>query len=209
MARYRMSVCRLCRREALKLFLKGDRCYTEKCAIDRREYGPGQHGQERRTKLSEFGVQLREKQKVRRIYGVLERQFHKIFVKAERSKGETGKNLIRLLESRLDNMIYRMGFANSRNEARMLITQRHFLVNDRRVNIPSMFLKPGDVVSVREKSQKVLRIIGSLEASQRRGVPEWIDLDRAQMKAVLRNPPLREQITLPMQDELIVEYYSK
>lgn len=209
MARYKDSVCRLCRREGLKLFLKGDRCYSEKCAIERREYAPGQHGQERRTKLSEYGVQLREKQKVRRIYGVLERQFQHTFSRAERLKGETGKNLIALLEARLDNMIYRMGFANSRNEARMLITQNHFLVNERRLNIASARLKMGDVVSVREKSKKAARILGALEAAERRGIPEWLELDREKMTGKVKNIPEREQITLPITEQLIVEYYSK
>ncbi len=209
MARYKESVCRLCRREGLKLFLKGDRCYSEKCAIERREYAPGQHGQERRTKLSEYGVQLREKQKVRRIYGVLERQFQKTFDRAERQKGETGKNLIRLLESRLDNVAYRSGLANSRNEARLLVTQGHFLVNGKSVNIPSARVKAGDVVSVKEKSRKMTRIAASLEASERRGIPEWLTVDRAAMTVNIQALPEREQVTLPMEEQLIVEYYSK
>lgn len=209
MARYKDSVCRLCRREGLKLFLKGDRCYTEKCAIERREYAPGQHGQARKTKLSEYGVQLREKQKVRELYGMLERQFQKTFVQAERSKGVTGDNLIKILESRMDNMVYRMGFANSRNEARLLIGQNHFMVNNRRLNIPSAQLKPGDVVTVRERSKKITRIVGALEAAERRGVPEWLELNREAMTASVRALPAREQITVPINENLIVEYYSK
>lgn len=209
MARYTDSVCRMCRREGLKLFFKGDRCYSDKCAIERREYAPGQHGQERRTKLSEYGVQLREKQKVRRIYGLLERQFQHTFFRAERLKGQTGQNLIALLEARFDNMLYRLGFANSRSEARMLITQNHFLVNDKRLNIPSARLKPGDLVSVREKSKKMTRIAGALEAAERRGIPEWLELDREKMLGKVKNIPEREQITLPITEQLIVEYYSK
>lgn len=209
MARYKNSVCRLCRREGLKLFLKGDRCYTEKCAIERREYAPGQHGQARKTKLSEFGVQLREKQKVKELYGVLERQFQKTFSEAERKKGVTGENLIKSLEARMDNMVYRMGFANSRNEARLLISQNHFLVNSKRLNIASAQLKPGDTVSVRERSKKIARIIGALEGAERRGVPEWLDLNREAMTANVKALPSREQITIPINENLIVEYYSK
>lgn len=193
----------------MKLFLKGDRCYTDKCAIERREYIPGQHGQGRRSKLSEYGLQLREKQKVRRIYGLLERSFRRFFDKADRMKGETGKNLIQLLESRLDNTIYRMGFANSRNEARMLVTQSHFRVNDKKVNIPSARIKAGDVISVRERSQKMSRIAAALEASQRRGLPEWLEVDREKMTGSVRALPQREQITMPIGEQLIVEYYSK
>lgn len=209
MARYRNSVCRLCRREGLKLFLKGERCYTEKCAIERREYGPGQHGQSRRTKLSEYGLQLREKQKVRQMYGLLEKQFNRTFEKAERMSGVTGDNLIRLLEARLDNMVYRMGFANSRNEARLLVTQNHFLVNGKRLNIPSAFLTPGDVVTIREKSKKLTRIQGAVEAIERRGIPEWLELDKEKLAATVKVLPEREQITLPINEALIIEYYSK
>lgn len=209
MARYCESVCRLCRREGLKLFLKGDRCYSEKCAIERREYPPGQHGQGRKSKLSEFALQLREKQKVKQYYGVLERQFRRIFEKAEKTKGITGETLLKLLESRLDNMVYRMGFANSRSEARLLVTQSHFIVNGKKVNIPSYFLKLGDTVSVKEKSRKVTRILGAMEASERRGIPEWITLDKEQMAATLKALPLREQITMPISENLIVESYSR
>lgn len=208
MARYRESVCRLCRREGLKLFLKGDRCYSEKCAIERREYAPGQHGQARK-KTSEYGVQLREKQKFRRVYGILENQFQRLFAQAERSKGETGKILIRNLEARLDNMVYRMGFANSRSEARMLVTQSHFLVNNKKVDVPSAQLSAGDVVSVKDKSKKMARIIGALEASQRRGLPEWLEVDREALKGTVKQLPGREQITFPLSEQLVVEYYSK
>lgn len=208
MARYKESVCKLCRREGMKLFLKGDRCYSDKCAIERREYPPGQHGQGR-SKFSEYGSQLREKQKIRRIYGILERQFRKIFREADRRKGISGENLIQLLESRLDNMVYRFGFANSRAEARLLVTQGHFLVNGKPVNIPSYSVKTGNVISVKEKSRKVVRIQGSLEAVQRRGLPEWLDLDIANQTGTVKMLPVRNQITMPMNEHLVVELYSK
>lgn len=208
MARYKDPVCRLCRREGMKLFLKGDRCYSDKCSVERREYPPGQHGQGR-SKFSEYGTQLREKQKMRRIYGILERQFRKIFHEAERRKGVTGDNLIKILESRLDNMVYRMGFANSRAEARLLVTQGHFWVNGRPVNIPSYQLKSGDVISVKEKSRAIARIMGALEAVQRRGVPEWISLDSANFSGTINMIPERSQITMPMNEQLVVELYSK
>lgn len=209
MARYTKSVCRLCRREGLKLFLKGDRCYSDKCSIERREYGPGQHGQLRRTKPSEFGIQLREKQKVRELYGLLERQFQKIFTKAERMKGITGSNLIQLLEARFDNMVYRMGFAHSRSEARMLIRQNHFLLNGKRVNIPSVFVEPGDAISVREKSQKMTRIAGALGSAERRGVPAWLSVNVEKFSGEVKALPAREEITIPINENLIVEYYSQ
>lgn len=210
MARYRKSVCRLCRREGTKLFLKGSRCYSDKCSIERREYGPGQHGQARKPKPSEFGMQLREKQKLRQMYGLLEKQFHGLFEKAEKMKGVTGDNLFQLLESRLDNMVYRLGFANSRNEARLLIGQNHFLVNGKRLNIPSAILKPGDKISVREKSRKMTRIGDALEASVRRGVPEWLEVNAQNLEGEYKIYPLREQLNFPVINEnLIVEYYSK
>lgn len=209
MARYHNPVCRLCRREGEKLFLKGDRCYTEKCAIERREYGPGIHGQSRRTKLSEYGVQLREKQKVKTVYGLLERQFRLTFERAERMKGVTGHNLLKLLESRIDNLVYRSGFANSRTEARLLITQNHFMLNNRRADIPSMIARPGDVLAVREKSRQVTRIQAALDASERRGTPEWLDVSRTNFTATLRAWPERGQITTPINENLIVELYSK
>ena len=208
MARYTKSVCRLCRRENLKLFLKGERCYTEKCAIDRRSYAPGQHGQSRK-KFSDYGAQLREKQKVKRLYGLLESQFRNTFKEADRQKGITGEVLLFLLERRLDNAVYRLGFANSRNEARQLVRHNHFSVNQSKVNIPSYLVKPGDVIEVREKSKKVVRIQEALEGVARRGTPQWLELDKEQMKGSVKSMPTREEITIPIQEKLIVELYSK
>lgn len=208
MARYTESVCRLCRRENLKLFLKGERCYTEKCAFERRGYAPGQHGQSRK-KATDYGAQLREKQKVKRLYGLLERQFRNTFKEAERRKGITGEILLQLLERRLDNAVYRLGFASSRNEARQLVRHNHFLVNQTKVNIPSYLLKPGDVISVREKSKHLARIQEALEAVARRGVPSWLELEKEQMRGTVKALPSREDITLPIQEKLIVELYSK
>ncbi|PIV19789.1 MAG: 30S ribosomal protein S4 [Deltaproteobacteria bacterium CG_4_8_14_3_um_filter_45_9] len=208
MARHTKSNCRLCRRENLKLFLKGERCYTEKCAYDRRNYPPGQHGQARK-KFSEYGTQLREKQKVKRMYGILENQFRNIFKEADRQKGITGETLLSLLERRLDNIVYRLGFANSRNEARQLVRHNHFLVNQFKVNIPSYLVKPGDVIELREKSRKVVRILEALEGVARRGVPQWLELDKDQMKGGVKGLPTREDITIPIQEKLIVELFSK
>jgi small subunit ribosomal protein S4 len=208
MARYNGPVCKLCRREGVKLFLKGDRCYSDKCAIERREYPPGQHGQGR-VKFSEYGSQLREKQKIKRIYGIFEKQFHNTFDEAARRTGVTGDNLIQLLESRLDNMVYRLGFANSRAEARLLIGQKHFLVNGKRVNIPSYLTKTGDKITVNEKSQKIVRIQGALEAVKRRGVPEWLEMDDANYTGNIKALPIRNQVTMPMNEQLVVELYSK
>ena len=208
MARHTTSVCRLCRRENLKLFLKGERCYTEKCAVERRGYPPGQHGQGRK-KFSEYGAQLREKQKVKRIYGVLENQFRNTFKEADRQKGITGEVLLALLERRLDSAVYRLGFADSRNEARQLVLHSHFMVNQIKVSIPSYLVKPGDVIAVREKSKKVVRILEALEGVARRGVPPWLELDKEQMKGSIKGLPAREDITLPIQEKLIVELYSK
>ncbi len=208
MARYIGPVCRLCRREGIKLFLKGERCYTDKCAIERRSYPPGQHGQGR-TKATEYSLQLREKQKLKRIYGVLERQFRRVFTLAERRRGITGENLLLLLESRLDNMIYRMGFAPSRSEARQLVRHGHFLVNHRRVTIPSYLVKPGDEIQVRESSRKVVRIQESLELAQRRGVPEWLEVNKDAFAGRVRALPTRAELTLPINEQLIVELYSK
>ena len=208
MARYTKSVCRLCRRESLKLFLKGERCYTEKCAIDRRAYPPGQHGQGRK-KFSAYGAQLREKQKVKRMYGLLENQFRNVFFESDRRKGITGEILLSLLERRLDNTVYRLGFANSRNEARQLVRHRHFLVNQTKVDIPSYLVKPGDVIQLREKSKKVVRILEALEGMARRGVPPWLELDKEQLKGQVKAVPSREDITIPIQENLIVELYSK
>jgi small subunit ribosomal protein S4 len=193
----------------MKLFLKGDRCYTEKCAIERRSYAPGQHGQGR-TKVSDYGTQLREKQRVRRTYGVLEGQFRSYFAKADRMKGVTGETLLMLLESRLDSTVYRMGFATSRTEARMLVRQGHFLVNSRRVNIPSYQLRVGDEVSLREKSQQVVRVNEALDGVMRRGLPSWVELDRKAFKGTVKTQPVREEMTTPtFQEHLIVELYSK
>ncbi len=208
MARYNASVCRLCRREGLKLFLKGERCYTEKCAIDRRSYAPGQHGQSRK-KFSDYGAQLREKQKVKRLYGVLEAQFRNYFGEADRQKGITGEVLLALLERRLDSALYRLGFANSRNEARQLVRHGHFTVNQHKVNIPSYLLKPGDVIELREKSRKVVRILEALEGVARRGVPQWLELDKEKFRGAVKGLPSREEITIPIQEKLIVELYSK
>jgi small subunit ribosomal protein S4 len=192
----------------LKLFLKGERCYTEKCAIDRRNYAPGQHGQNRR-KFSDYGAQLREKQKVKRLYGLLESQFRNTFKEADRQKGITGEVLLFLLERRLDNAVYRLGFANSRDEARQLVRHNHFSVNQSKVNVPSYLVKPGDVIEVREKSKKVVRIQEALEGVARRGIPQWLELDKDQMKGSVKSMPTREEITIPIQEKLIVELYSK
>ena len=208
MARYTKSACRLCRRENLKLFLKGERCYTEKCAIDRRNYAPGQHGQSRK-KFSDYGTQLREKQKVKRLYGLLESQFRNTFEEADRQKGITGEVLLSLLERRLDNAVYRLGIANSRDEARQLVRHNHFAVNQSKVNIPSYLVKPGDVIEVREKSKKVVRIQEALEGVARRGIPQWLELDKDHMRGSVKSMPTREEITIPIQEKLIVELYSK
>jgi small subunit ribosomal protein S4 len=207
-ARYRASVCRLCRREGLKLFLKGERCYTDKCAIERRNYPPGEHGQGR-VKFSEYSLQLREKQKLKRMYRLLEGQFRRLFERADRTKGITGETLMLLLERRLDNMIYRLGFANSRAEARQLVRHGHFLVNDRKIDIPSALVKPGDVITVRERSHKVVRIQEALELSQRRGVPEWLEVDRPNFTGRIRALPARADLTMPINEKLVVELYSK
>ena len=208
MARYRASVCRLCRREGLKLFLKGERCYTDKCAIERRNYPPGQHGQGR-VKFSEYSLQLREKQKLKRMYRLLEGQFRRMFDEADRTKGITGETLMILLERRLDNMIYRLGFANSRAEARQLVRHGHFLVNGRKIDIPSALTKVGDVITVRERSHKVVRIQEALELSQRRGVPEWLEVDRPNFTGRIRALPARSDLTMPINEKLVVELYSK
>lgn len=209
MARYTGPVCKLCRREGQKLFLKGARCLTAKCAIERRAYPPGQHGTSRRPKISEYGIQLREKQKVKRIYGVLESQFKNYYEKAARQKGVTGENLLRLLESRLDNVVYRLGFAPSRNAARQLILHRHFLVNGRVVNVPSMVLRPGDIISVREKSRKLSVIHESLRRVKDDSLQPWLRLDKAKMEGEFMDVPNRPDIPIEVQESLIVELYSK
>ncbi|MGE4234509.1 MAG: 30S ribosomal protein S4 [Bacteriovoracia bacterium] len=208
MARYCESVCRICRRENQKLFMKGDRCYTDKCAIERRGYPPGQHGQGR-IKFSEYGLQLREKQKVKRMYGLLEKQFRLMFEDAERRKGVTGNNLISSLELRLDNVAYRLGFANSRSEARQLVRHKHFSVNGKTVSIPSYTVKKGDVVEVRQNSQKVTRIQSALEGLKRREVPQWLEIEPTQFRGRIRDLPSRDDVTVPMEERLIVELYSK
>ena len=208
MAKYTGPSCRLCRRQNMELFLKGDRCYTDKCAIKRRNYAPGQHGQGR-AKVTDYGVQLREKQKVRRIYGILEKQFRGYFAEAERMKGVTGENLLSLLERRLDNIVYRLGFASSRSEARQLVKHSHFSLNGRKANIPSMLVKPGDVVVLREKSRKIAAINESLEGVVRRGIPQWLELEKDAFKGSVKAFPVREDITMPIQEQLIVELYSK
>ena len=192
----------------MELYLKGERCYTDKCAIKRRNYPPGQHGQAR-VKVTDYGVQLREKQKVRRIYGILEKQFRSYFQEADRMKGVTGENLLSLLERRLDNTIYRLGFASSRTEARQLVKHSHITLNGRKANIPSIIVKPGDVVELREKSRKIAVVNDSLAAVVRRGVPQWLELDKDAYKGTVKALPLREDITLPIQEQLIVELYSK
>jgi len=207
-ARYTGPVCRLCRREGLKLFLKGERCYTDKCAIERRNYPPGEHGQGR-PKFSEYSIQLREKQKLRRIYGVLEAQFRRYFTMADRSKGVTGENLLQLLERRLDNIVYRLGFANSRSEARQLVRHGHFLVNGRKVDVPSYLVKTGDSVTVREKSRKVARIQEALELAQRRGIPEWLEMTAEEFAGRVKAYPTRNDLTMPINEKLVVELYSK
>lgn len=208
MARYTDSVCRLCRREALKLYLKGERCYTDKCAIERRNYPPGQHGQ-KRPKFSEYALQLREKQKVKRMYGILEGQFRRYFAIAERTRGITGEILLQLLERRFDNMIYRMGFATSRPEARQLVRHGHFLVNGRKLNIPSALLAAGDVVTVRERSKNVTRVQEALAQAEHRGAPEWVEVNREGFSARVKALPTRAELTMPINEKLIVELYSK
>jgi len=209
LARYTGSSCRLCRRENLKLFLKGDRCYGDKCSFERRPYAPGQHGQKRSGKSTDYLLQLREKQKVKRIYGALEGQFRRYYYQAEQQKGITGTNLLLFLECRLDNMVYKIGFASSRKQARQLVRQNHFLVNGKKVNIPSCQVKVGDVIEIRKDSQKVKPILDAMETLARRGVPKWISLEKENFKATLTSIPTREDLTMPIQEQLIIELYSK
>lgn len=208
MANFLDSVCKRCRREGMKLFLKGERCFTEKCAFERRAYAPGQHGQ-RRAKLSEYGTQMREKQRAKYTYGVLERQFRKYFEQADRMKGITGENLLQLLERRLDNMVYRLGFAASRKAARQLVRHNHITVNGKKVNIPSYLVKQDDMVAVVETSQKNPNIVAAVEAAKQRGIPEWLTLDEQKFTGKVNAVPTVEQIALPIQEQLIVELYSK
>lgn len=208
MARYTGPQCKLCRREGQKLYLKGDRCYTGKCGIDRRSYAPGQHGQGRK-KVSEYGMQLREKQKARRFYGVLEKQFHNTYVKAARQPGVTGENLLRLLERRLDNVIYRLGLAASRNEARQLVLHGHYRVNGRKVTIPSFQVRVGDEITVRDRSKESPRVKELLERAAENSPPDWLEYDADQQKGRVVALPSREQIDTPVKETLIVELYSK
>ena len=207
MARYIGAVCRLCRREGMKLFLKGERCYTEKCAIEKRNLPPGQHGKLRKAKLVGYGLQLREKQKVKRIYGVLENQFRRYFEMADRTRGITGETLLQLLERRLDNVIYRLGLATSRAQARQLVRHGHFLVNGRKVDVPSYSVKAGDIVTVKSASEKNPTIVHAMEEVKGRGIPAWLTFDGGAGKVM--SLPTREQINLPVQEQLIVELYSK
>ena len=209
MARYRGSVCRLCRRERMKLYLKGDRCHSDKCAVTRREYPPGQHGQSRRTKHSDYGIQLREKQKAKRIYGVLERQFRNYFEKADKARGVTGENLLQYLERRLDNMVFRLGYASSRVQARQLVRHGHIQVNGRKVNIPSFLTKVGDEIGIKPSSQKLQIIKDSVETIVRSGIPAWLELDSDSYKGTVKAIPTREDLGGMIQDHLIVELYSK
>jgi len=207
-ARHLGSVCRLCRREGTKLFLKGTRCFTEKCAIERRSYAPGQHGQDR-PRLSEYQMQLREKQKLKRIYGLLERQFRQYFFKAGRKKGITGENLLQILEQRIDNVVYKLGFASSRAEARQFVNHGHFLVNGKHVNIPSYITKLEDVVEVKPSSRSMTRIQASLSAVDGRGIPSWLELDKEQYRGRVKALPTKEDSALPVNEQLVVELYSR
>ena len=210
MARHRDAVCRLCRREGQKLFLKGLRCFTEKCAIEKRNFVPGQHGQSRRPKMVGYGVQLREKQKVKRTYGLLERQFRAYFEKAERAKGQTGANLVVMLERRLDNVVYRMGFAGSRSQARQMVLHGHFTVKGHKVNIPSYLVQVGDEIALKEKMHQNVMVLEALNLARSQGVAPWLDIDREHFKARVVAPPRREDVqTPPMNEQLIVELYSK
>ncbi len=208
MARYKDSVCRLCRREGIKLFLKAERCYTAKCAFERRAYPPGEHGQ-RRIKVSEYGTQLREKQKARRIYGVLEKQFVKYFKEADRRKGITGENLLQILESRLDSVVCRLGFAMSRAEARQMVRHGHISVDGRKVNIPSFLVRPGNVIAIREKSKSMLRVKDIAETVERQSVTEWLQVDREKFTGTVLRMPARDEIDIPVQEHLITEWYSR
>ncbi len=209
MARYTGAVCKLCRREGKKLFLKGERCYTGKCSIERRAYAPGQHGQNMRRKTSEYGLQLRAKQQARRYYGIQEGQFHKYFLMAERKQGVTGENLLRLCESRLDNVVYLLGWANSRAEGRQLVNHGHYQVNGKKVDIPSYLLKAGDTITVKAKSKESEKFKTVLDVNSARPVPLWLEVDREAVQAKVVTMPEREQISVPVEEHLIVEFYSK
>ena len=208
MARYTGAVCKLCRREGKKLYLKGERCYTGKCAIERRAYAPGQHGQSRK-KATEYGLQLRAKQQAKRYYGIQEGQFYKYFLMAERKQGVTGENLLRICESRLDNVVYLLGWANSRAEARQLVTHGHYKVNGKKVNIPSYLIKAGDEIAIADKSKESTKIKATVEANASRPVPQWLDLNAEALTGKVLALPTREQIMVPVEEHLIVELYSK
>jgi small subunit ribosomal protein S4 len=208
MARYTGPACRLCRREGTKLFLKGDRCFSDKCSVDKRQYAPGQHGQNK-PRLTEYGVQLREKQKVKRMYGLLEQQFAGTMAKASRMKGRTGENLLQLLERRLDNVVFRLGFATSRAEARQLVQHGHFAVNGRTVTIPSFSVRPNNKIVLRESSRQIARIVGALEALESRAVPGWLEIEKESFTGTVKALPVREDVTMPIEEQLIVELYSR
>ncbi|MBI5663769.1 MAG: 30S ribosomal protein S4 [Nitrospirae bacterium] len=208
MARYRDALCRLCRRESEKLFLKGDRCYTDKCGVERRKYPPGQHGQ-RRRKLSDYALQLREKQKAKEIYGVLEDQFKRYFYMANKKKGITGSYLLQLLECRLDNVVYRLGFASNRRQARQLVLHGHVTVNGKRFNIPSGLIRPGDLIGLNDVSKKIVVIEENISKMEHRGLPAWLEMDINELKGKILHYPSRDEIDLPVQEQLIVELYSK
>lgn len=208
MARNTGPVCRICRRENQKLFLKSERCLTEKCAFERRQYPPGQHGHGR-IKFSEYALQLREKQKLKRLYGLLEKQFRAYFDRAERMKGVTGSNLLSLLERRLDNVAYRIGLGGSRTQARLVVRHGHVLVNGQKVNIPSFIVNKGDVVSLGEKSQKITSILAALESTKNREAPQWLDTDRSAFKTTIKDLPSRDDVTIPVEERMVVELYSK
>ena len=209
MARYTGASCRLCRRENLKMFLKGDRCYSDKCAFERRAFAPGQHGQNRFRKPSDYAVQLREKQKVKQMYGMFEAQFRRFFQEAERVRGVTGETLLIMLERRLDNVVYRLGFAASRTQGRQMVRHSLVTVNGKKVNVPSFQVKPGDVVSLKEKQKKNQLVADNVQGATRRGLPSWLELDAAAFKGTVKAMPNRDEITMPIQEQLIVELYSK
>lgn len=208
MSKVTNSVCKFCRRENAKLFLKGERCFTDKCSFERRPYPPGQHGQSR-LKFSEYALQLREKQKTRRYYGMFENQFRRYFKEADRKRGETGANLLQMLESRLDNVAFTLGFASSRREARQLVKHNHFTVNGKMVNIPSFLVKKGDVIEVREGSRQVNKILSAIEGFGRRETPAWVEVDHANFKGTIKDLPGRDDVTLPIEENMIVEFYSR
>ncbi len=208
MATYRGPVCRLCRREGVKLFLKGTRCMTEKCAIERRSYPPGQHGQAR-TRVTEYSAQLREKQKLRRIYGLMERQFRGTFEKAEGRAGVTGDELVILLERRLDNVVYRLGFASSRKQARQIVNHGHILLNGKKTDIPAYAVKTGDIIQIRQRSREIPTIVSALDSVESRGIPSWLELDRNALKGEVKAFPTKDEIALPVNEQMVVELYSR